>query len=296
MSIDSSDILLESNVAKLVHRGKVRDTHSIDEETLLMVSTDRVSAYDVVMPNAIPGKGAILNQMSVFWFGITNHIVPNHLINFAMDMEDMGLSEAVRRRSMIVKKAERIDIECVARGYITGSALQEYEDNGKIAGVSMPAGMKEGDLFKQPIFTPATKAETGHDENISIENMEDTIGGELTHMLKRMTLEIYQFAHDYALNKNIIIADTKMEFGFIDGELSLIDELLTPDSSRFWDKNLYSPGSTQPNYDKQFVRDWLSSQGWDKEPPAPKLPDDIVNKTSIRYREAFDKLTEIDLR
>ena len=296
MSIDSSDILLESNVAKLVHRGKVRDTHSIDEETLLMVSTDRVSAYDVVMPNAIPGKGAILNQMSVFWFGMTNHIVPNHLINFAMDMEDMGLSEAVRRRSMIVKKAERIDIECVARGYITGSALQEYEDNGKIAGVSMPAGMKEGDLFKQPIFTPATKAETGHDENISIENMEDTIGGELTHMLKRMTLEIYQFAHDYALNKNIIIADTKMEFGFIDGELSLIDELLTPDSSRFWDKNLYSPGSTQPNYDKQFVRDWLSSQGWDKEPPAPKLPDDIVNKTSIRYREAFDKLTEIDLR
>ena len=296
MSIDSSDILLESNVAKLVHRGKVRDTHSIDEETLLMVSTDRVSAYDVVMPNAIPGKGAILNQMSVFWFGMTNHIVPNHLINFAMDMEDMGLSEAVRRRSMIVKKAERIDIECVARGYITGSALQEYEDNGKIAGVSMPAGMKEGDLFKQPIFTPATKAETGHDENISIENMEDMIGGELTHMLKCMTLEIYQFAHDYALNKNIIIADTKMEFGFIDGELSLIDELLTPDSSRFWDKNLYSPGSIQPNYDKQFVRDWLVSQGWDKEPPAPKLPDDIVNKTSIRYREAFDKLTEIDLR
>ena len=296
MSIDSSDILLESNVAKLVHRGKVRDTHSIDEETLLMVSTDRVSAYDVVMPNAIPGKGAILNQMSVFWFGMTNHIVPNHLINFAMDMEDMGLSEAVRRRSMIVKKAERIDIECVARGYITGSALQEYEDNGMIAGVSMPAGMKEGDLFERPIFTPATKAETGHDENISIEKMEDMIGGELTHMLQQMTLEVYRFAHGYALNKNIIIADTKMEFGFIDGELSLIDELLTPDSSRFWDKNLYSPGSTQPNYDKQFVRDWLASQGWDKEPPAPKLPDDIVNKTSIRYREAFDKLTEIDLR
>ena len=296
MSIDSSDTLLESNLANLIHRGKVRDTHSIDEETLLMVSTDRVSAYDVVMPNAIPGKGAILNQMSVFWFGMTKDIVPNHLINFAMDVENVDLPATVRRRSMIVKKAERIDIECVARGYITGSALQEYEYSGKIAGVEMPVGMKEGDRFERPIFTPATKAETGHDENISIEKMEDMIGGELTHRLKRMTLGIYQFAHEYALNKNIIIADTKMEFGFIDGKLSLIDELLTPDSSRFWDKNLYSPGDTQPNYDKQFVRDWLSSQGWDREPPAPKLPEDIVNKTSIRYREAFDKLTGIDLR
>tara|TARA_B100000745_G_scaffold290848_1_gene230111 strand:- start:1465 stop:2058 length:594 start_codon:yes stop_codon:yes gene_type:complete len=197
---------------------------------------------------------------------------------------------------MIVKKAERIDIECVARGYITGSALQEYQESGKIAGVEMPVGMREGDLFERPIFTPATKAETGHDENISLENMEDMIGGELTHMLKRMTLEIYQFAHRYALKKNIIIADTKMEFGFIDGRLSLIDELLTPDSSRFWDKNSYSPGNAQSNYDKQFVRDWLVNQGWDREPPAPKLPEDIVNKTSIRYREAFDKLTETDLR
>ena len=296
MTTDNSDILLESNLADLVHRGKVRDTHTIDKETLLMVSTDRISAYDVVMPNGIPGKGSILNQMSVFWFSLTSNIIPNHLISFAMDMDTLDIPHNVRRRSMIVRKADRIDIECVARGYITGSALQEYKDTGKIAEVNMPQGLQEGDRFERPIFTPATKAETGHDENISIDVMKDMIGEELTDTLERITLEVYGFAHQHALKNNIIIADTKMEFGFIDGKLSLIDELLTPDSSRFWDKNLYSPGKSQPNYDKQFVRDWLGSKGWDREPPAPELPLEIVSKTSIRYREAFDKLTGTKLR
>tara|TARA_B100001123_G_scaffold217141_1_gene245169 strand:+ start:1152 stop:2042 length:891 start_codon:yes stop_codon:yes gene_type:complete len=296
MIMDNSDILLESNLADLVHRGKVRDTHTIGEETLLMVSTDRISAYDVVMPNAIPDKGAILNQMSVFWFALTRNIVPNHLISFAMDTDTIDIPENVKRRSMIVRKADRIDIECVARGYITGSALQEYKDTGTIAGIDMPQGLREGDRFKDPIFTPATKAETGHDENISIDEMKDIVGEELTNTLERITLEVYDFAHQYALEKNIIIADTKMEFGFIEGQLCLIDELLTPDSSRFWDRGLYSPGKTQPNYDKQYVRDWLGAQGWDREPPAPELPQKIVAKTSIRYREAFDKLTGTKLR
>ena len=261
-----------------------------------MVSTDRISAYDVVMPNAIPDKGAILNQMSVFWFALTRNIVPNHLISFAMDTDTIDIPENVKRRSMIVRKADRIDIECVARGYITGSALQEYKDTGTIAGIDMPQGLREGDRFKDPIFTPATKAETGHDENISIDAMKDIVGEELTNTLERITLEVYDFAHQYALEKNIIIADTKMEFGFIEGQLCLIDELLTPDSSRFWDRCLYSPGKSQPNYDKQYVRDWLGSQGWDREHPAPELPKEIVSKTSVRYQEAFDKLTGTKLR
>ena len=290
-----SDVLIESTMPDLIYSGKVRDTHDAGNGLLLMVSTDRISAYDVVLPNAIPGKGAVLNQISAFWFAQTEHIVPNHLVQMGFDRAK-DLPESIRRRSMYVRKADRIDIECVARGYITGSALQEYSDTGTVAGLKIPPGMVEGDLFPSPIFTPANKAEEGHDENISVEHMAELIGHELTSKLQNITLKIYNFAHEFALNKGIIIADTKLEFGLIDGNITLIDELLTPDSSRFWDKDGYQPGSIQPNFDKQFVRDWLNSQKWDREPPAPNLPAEIVSKTAVRYEDAFVKITGRNLK
>tara|TARA_B100000446_G_C10486318_1_gene317891 strand:- start:23 stop:907 length:885 start_codon:yes stop_codon:yes gene_type:complete len=290
-----SDVLIESTMPDLIYSGKVRDTHDAGNGLLLMVSTDRISAYDVVLPNAIPGKGAVLNQISAFWFAQTEHIVPNHLVQMGLDRAT-DLPESIKRRSMYVRKADRIDIECVARGYITGSALQEYSDAGTVAGLKIPSGMVEGDLFPSPIFTPATKAEEGHDENISVEHMADLIGAELTSKLQNITLKIYDFAHEFALNKGIIIADTKLEFGLIDGNITLIDELLTPDSSRFWDRDGYQPGSIQPNFDKQFVRDWLNSQKWNREPPAPDLPAEIVSKTAVRYEDAFVKITGRSLK
>ena len=283
------EALTESPLPDLAYRGKVRDTHNIGPDTLLMVSTDRISAYDVIIPTPIPGKGAVLNQMSMFWLEKTKHICANHLINSAI--EDVTLPETVRRRGMYVRKADRIDVECVARGYITGSAMAEYESTGMVAGESFQPGMVEADPFPSPIFTPATKAEEGHDENISISQMANLVGYDLTEKLKKLTLEIYNFAHSFALTKGIIIADTKLEFGFIDDQLTLIDEILTPDSSRFWDATKYQPGKTQPNFDKQFVRDWLTNQDWNREPPAPPLPKEIVSKTAMRYEEAFSKLT-----
>ena len=288
------DVLTESPLPDLTYRGKVRDTHDVGSDTLLMVSTDRISAYDVVIPTPIPGKGAVLNQMSLFWFDKTKHICGNHLINSAI--EDLTLPETVRRRGMYVKKAGRVDVECVARGYITGSAMAEYESTGMVAGETIPPGMVEADAFPTPIFTPATKAEEGHDENISISQMADLVGNDLTEKLKKLTLELYSFAHSFALTKGIIIADTKLEFGFIDGQLALIDEILTPDSSRFWDATKYQPGKSQANFDKQFVRNWLTDQDWDREPPAPPLPEEIVSKTSMRYEEAFTKLTGTTLK
>ena len=290
-----SDVLIEPTMPDLIYSGKVRDTHDAGNGLLLMVSTDRISAYDVVLPNAIPGKGAVLNQISAFWFAQTEHIVPNHLVQMGLDRAT-DLPESIKRRSMYVRKADRIDIECVARGYITGSALQEYSDAGTVAGLKIPSGMVEGDLFPSPIFTPATKAEEGHDEIISVEHMADLIGAELTSKLQNITLKIYDFAHEFALNKGIIIADTKLEFGLIDGNITLIDELLTPDSSRFWDRDGYQPGSIQPNFDKQFVRDWLNSQKWNREPPAPDLPAEIVSKTAVRYEDAFVKITGRSLK
>tara|TARA_B100001167_G_scaffold176981_1_gene131100 strand:+ start:75 stop:956 length:882 start_codon:yes stop_codon:yes gene_type:complete len=288
------DVLTESPLPDLTYRGKVRDTHDVGSDTLLMVSTDRISAYDVVIPTPIPGKGAVLNQLSLFWFDKTKHICRNHLINSAI--EDLTLPETVRKRGMYVKKAERVDVECVARGYITGSAMAEYESTGMVAGEAIPPGMVEADAFPTPIFTPATKAEEGHDENISISQMANLVGSDLTEKLKNLTLELYSFAHSYALTKGIIIADTKLEFGFIDGQLALIDEILTPDSSRFWDATKYQPGKSQANFDKQFVRNWLTDQDWDREPPAPPLPEEIVSKTSMRYEEAFSKLTGTSLK
>ena len=291
-----SNVILKSNLNNLIHQGKVRDTHSFRDSQLLMVSTDRISAYDVVMPNGIPNKGAVLNQMSKFWFNLTSHIVPNHLIDLALDIENIDIESSIKRRAMIVHEAQRIDIECVARGYITGSALEEYKLTGRIAGLEIPVGMVEGDKFDQPIFTPATKAEEGHDENITLQEMGNLIGQDLAAQLKDLTLQVYKYAHNYASKKGIIIADTKMEFGFINNEIHIIDELLTPDSSRFWDASGYQPGKSQPNFDKQFVRDWLNSQQWDREPPAPRLPEGIVSKTSTRYEEAFNKLVGTKIR
>jgi phosphoribosylaminoimidazole-succinocarboxamide synthase len=258
---------------------------------LLMVATDRISAFDVVMPNGIPDKGAVLCQLSSFWFAQTAGIVPNHLVALAVDREDVSASPEIARRSMVVRRAERIDVECVIRGYITGSAWAEYKKSGTVQDLPMQAGLQEGDRFPEPLFTPTTKAEVGHDENMSKQEVEDMVGVETAKLLEETTAKVYMAAHEIALEKGIIIADTKMEFGFIDGKLTLIDELLTPDSSRFWDASGYAPGKSQPNFDKQFVRDWLNSQGWDHEPPAPALPDDVVSKTRERYLEAHTRLT-----
>jgi phosphoribosylaminoimidazole-succinocarboxamide synthase len=282
---------MESPLPDLIYRGKVRDTHEMGDGLLLMVATDRISAFDVVMPNGIPDKGAVLCQLSSFWFAQTAGIVPNHLVALAVEREDVSAPPEIARRSMVVRRAERIDVECVIRGYITGSAWAEYKKSGTVQDLPMQAGLQEGDRFPEPLFTPTTKAEVGHDENMSKQEVEDMVGVETAKLLEETTAKVYMAAHEIALEKGIIIADTKMEFGFIDGELTLIDELLTPDSSRFWDALGYSPGKSQPNFDKQFVRDWLNSQGWDHEPPAPVLPDDVVSKTRERYLEAHTRLT-----
>jgi phosphoribosylaminoimidazole-succinocarboxamide synthase len=283
--------IMESPLPDLIYRGKVRDTHEMGDGLLLMVATDRISAFDVVMPNGIPDKGAVLCQLSSFWFAQTAGIVPNHLVALAVEREDVSAPPEIARRSMVVRRAERIDVECVIRGYITGSAWAEYKKSGTVQDLPMQAGLQEGDRFPEPLFTPTTKAEVGHDENMSKQEVEDMVGVETAKLLEDTTAKVYMAAHEIALEKGIIIADTKMEFGFIDGELTLIDELLTPDSSRFWDALGYSPGKSQPNFDKQFVRDWLNSQGWDHEPPAPVLPDDVVSKTRERYLEAHTRLT-----
>ncbi len=287
--------LMESPLPDRVYRGKVRDTHDLGE-VFLMVATDRISAFDVVMPNGIPDKGAVLSQISAFWFDETAHLVPNHLVDMGSARQDLELSNDMQRRSMIVKKANRIDVECIVRGYITGSAWSEYRKTGTVQDKPIQQGLVEGDKFPEPLFTPTTKAEVGHDENMSYEEVVDMVGADTAAQLRDTAIEVFNFAHDVAIEHGIILADTKMEFGFIDGELSLIDELLTPDSSRFWDAEGYAPGKSQPNFDKQFVRDYLDSVGWDHEPPAPTLPDDIVAKTRERYLEAFKRLTGTDLK
>ncbi len=283
--------MMESPLLDLIYRGKVRDTHGLDDRLLLMVATDRISAFDVVLPTGIPDKGAVLCQLSSFWFGKTEGLAPNHFVSLAADRGDLDIPGSVARQAMVVRKAERIDVECVVRGYITGSAWSEYRRGGTVGGEKMQAGLREGDRFPEPLFTPTTKAEVGHDEPMTMAEVADMAGEETARRLAETTIAVYNHAHDVALESGIIIADTKMEFGYIDGELSLIDELLTPDSSRFWDAAGYAPGRSQPNFDKQFVRDWLNEQGWDHEPPAPELPAEIVNKTRQRYLEAFERLT-----
>ena len=284
----------ETNLPNLLYRGKVRDTYDLGEGQLLIVATDRISAFDVVLPTAIPEKGVVLNSMSAFWFERSAELVPNHLIELATNRDDLGIEREIARRAMVVRRAERIDVECVVRGYITGSAWAEYRREGTVSGMAMPAGLREGDLFPEPLFTPTTKAEVGHDENITLDEMRDMVGAELTQRLEETTIAVYSHAREYAIERGIVLADTKLEFGLIDGELTLIDELLTPDSSRFWDADGYAPGKSQPNYDKQMVRDWLDEQGWDHEPPAPDLPEDVVRRTTERYLEAHRKLTGQD--
>ena len=288
--------LTETTLPNLLYRGKVRDTYPIDDETLLMVATDRISAFDVVLPTGIPEKGAVLNQISAFWFEKTSHIVQNHLIEMAADRSDLDVPDEVAKRAMVVKKADRIDVECVVRGFITGSAWSEYRRAGTVQDKPMPVGLREGDPFPEVLFTPTTKAEVGHDENMSFEEVVDMVGQEMAERLRDTTIEVYEYARDFARERGILIADTKLEFGTIDGELILIDELLTPDSSRFWDLDGYEPGKSQPNYDKQYVRDWLDAAGWDHEPPAPDLPEDVVGRTTERYAEAFKKLTGRELQ
>ena len=292
---------LETHLPNLLHRGKVRDTYAVDDDTLLMVATDRLSAFDVVLPTGIPGKGRVLNRISAFWFDRTAHIVPNHFICLA-DAPNVastyGGSDAVAEmpaglapQAMIVKKAERIDIECIVRGYITGSAWSEYRRQGTVWGLPMPSDMLEGTPFSEPLFTPTTKAEEGHDQNMTPQEVVDMVGVEMARKLEEVSIAVYSFADQFAKEKGIVLADTKMEFGMLDGELILIDELLTPDSSRFWDAAGYEPGKSQPNFDKQYVRDYLTAQGWNQEPPAPALPEEIVARTADRYLEAYRLLT-----
>jgi phosphoribosylaminoimidazole-succinocarboxamide synthase len=277
----------------LFSRGKVRETFDLGDR-LLMIATDRISAYDSILPTGIPNKGIVLTQLSKFWFGRTGDIVPNHLIS--TDLSDLPAGVEVDRelfngRAMIVRRAERVDVECVARGYLSGSAWAEYRHSGEVAGLRLPSGLVESDKLPQPIFTPATKSSSGHDINISFQQMADMVGADLARTLRDTTLAVYSAAEHYAAGRGIIIADTKFEFGLIDGKVTLIDEALTPDSSRFWDAERYAPGSAQPSFDKQFVRDWLTSSGWDREPPAPALPNDVAVATSNKYVEAFERLT-----
>lgn len=281
------------------HRGKVRDTYDLGGGLLLMVATDRISAFDVVLPTGVPEKGVVLSRMSAFWFRKTAHIIPNHYIAMANEPAarphlPANLPPEIARRAMVVRRAQRIDVECVARGYIAGSAWAEYQASGAIFGAPAPKSLKEGQELSKPIFTPTTKAEAGHDMNMTIQQVVNMVGPARAAELEAKTIAVYNFAREYARQRGVIIADTKMEFGLLNGQLILIDELLTPDSSRFWDAAAYSLGKSQPNYDKQFVRDWLNSAGWNHEPPAPALPSAIVQKTVERYKEAYARLTGED--
>ncbi len=276
----------------LFRRGKVRDTFDLGEY-LLMVSSDRVSAFDVIMPNGIPGKGNVLTQLSNFWFARTADLVRNHLV--ATDPADFPAelqahAELLRGRATLVRKAERVDIECVVRGYLAGSAWVEYQRDGTVCGQPLPPGLTESDRLPEPIFTPASKADEGHDENISRERMAELVGASLAAELERLTRTIYAAAVEYAAARGIIIADTKLEFGILDGAPILIDELLTPDSSRFWEADRWEPGRPQDSLDKQPLRDWLLAAGWDREPPAPALPQEVIARMSAKYHLAYERL------
>ncbi|MDA7980612.1 MAG: phosphoribosylaminoimidazolesuccinocarboxamide synthase [Pirellulales bacterium] len=274
-----------------VRRGKVRDIYDLGE-ALLLVSTDRISAFDWVLPNGIPDKGRVLTALSEFWFERLD--VPNHLLQ--SDVEKMELPadtdlDQLRGRTMLVRKTEVVPIECVVRGYIVGSGWKEYQKQGTVCGLPLPSGLEQAAKLAEPIFTPATKAETGHDENISFEQMVDAVGQELSEELRRRSLDIYKTGAEYAASKGIIIADTKFEFGQVDGELILIDEVLTADSSRFWPADQYQTGCSPPSYDKQFVRDWLETTNWDKNTQPPELPEEIVARTRDKYIDAYETLT-----
>ena len=278
---------------KKVRSGKVREVYDLGDRFLL-VASDRISAFDVIMPNGIPRKGEVLTQISHFWFARFASLVPNHLLAGANDPLPANLQPyagLLAGRSMIVKKAKPLAIECIVRGYLSGSGWKEYKKSQTVCGIQLPAGLTESAELPEPIFTPSTKAEAGHDENISFAEAEKIVGADLARQARDLSLMIYKAGRDYARQRGIIIADTKFEFGLFEGKLILIDEVLTPDSSRFWPADQYVPGQGQPSFDKQFVRDYLETLTWDKNPPGPTLPDDVVNKTSAKYLEAYERLT-----
>lgn len=278
---------------KLFKRGKVRDVYELDKEKLVIVVSDRISAFNVVLPSLIPFKGQVLTGLSVFWFKKTKKIIENHLItnNLNKFPQELKKYPQLKGRTMIVKRAKPIAIECIVRGYLFGSAWKNYQEGKKISGIKLPKGLRESEKLPEPIFSPTTKAITGHDQEITENEMKDLVGKNLTKKLKEMSLKIYSLVSKLAEKRGIIIADTKFEFGLINKKLILIDELLTPDSSRFWPKDEYSPGKSQKSFDKQFVRDYLMKIGWDKTPPGPQLPEEIIEKTSQKYIEAYQRIT-----
>ena len=278
---------------KLFARGKVRDTYELDDKRLLMVATDRISAFDHVLPNGIPDRGKVLTQLSIFWFSQTDTFQPNHLVSGMVPDLPASLREfrdKLAGRFMIVRKAKRIDYECVVRGYLAGSAWKEYQESQSLAGEKMPPGLSQSQQLAAPIFSPATKAETGHDENITFDHMSKDIGEDLAGKLRDASLALYKYAAEFSARRGLILADTKFEFGLVGDDLILIDEALTPDSSRYWDAASYAPGTSPESYDKQFVRDWLSRSGWDKESDPPRLPEDVVAQTRMRYLTAYQRI------
>jgi phosphoribosylaminoimidazole-succinocarboxamide synthase len=294
----SSNTIFETDFPELqlIKRGKVRDIYDLNDK-ILLIASDRISAYDVIMPNPVPGKGKILTQISLFWFKIMENIVANHLISSKVEEYPESCkpyADVLNGRSMLVKKAKPLTIECVVRGYISGSGWKSYQESGEVCGIKLPAGLKESDQLAEPIFTPSTKEELGaHDINIDFNEAVNLIGADLAEKVKDLSLSIYKKGASLAAEKGIIIADTKFEFGMIDDQLILIDEVLTPDSSRFWPKQTYQPGGPQNSFDKQYLRDYLTSIKWDKSPPAPNLPDEVIQKTYQKYMEAMTSLTSL---
>ena len=296
----SSSVVLETSFPELTlaRRGKVRDVYDLGQH-LLIVATDRISAFDYILGSGIPDKGKVLTQLSAFWFDHLGDVVPHHVV--AMDVDTFPAAtrpyrDILRGRSMLVKKAAPLAIECVARGYLSGSGLKDYQRTGAVCGVALPPGLQDSSRLPQAIFTPATKAESGHDENITEAQAGAIVGPDLIGRLRRLTLQLYDRGVDHGATCGIIIADTKFEFGFVGNDLVLIDEVLTPDSSRFWPQDQYQPGQSQPSFDKQFVRDHLEAIGWNKQPPVPSLPDEVVAKTRLKYLEAYRRITGSELR
>lgn len=290
-------VVRETNFAgvKLFARGKVRDIYDFGDR-LLLIATDRLSAFDVVLPTPIPDKGCVLTQLSLFWFQQLADVVPHHVISSTDFPKELNpYRDQLRGRAMLVRRTEPIRVECVVRGYLSGSGWKEYQRSSSVCGIALPPGLVESARLPEPIFTPATKAETGHDENISFEQVAQMLGRERSEQLREVSLELYRRASEYAEERGIIIADTKFEFGVLDGELVWIDEALTPDSSRFWPAEQYAPGGSQPSFDKQFVRDYLERIRWPKQPPAPELPPDVVSATTAKYRDVYLRLTGTEL-
>ncbi|MBZ5511550.1 MAG: phosphoribosylaminoimidazolesuccinocarboxamide synthase [Acidobacteriia bacterium] len=301
MAHSLQDVLLHTDFPdlELYASGKVRDLYRVDNEHLLLVATDRISAFDYVLATGIPNKGSVLTQLSLFWFDFLKDIVPNHLVTAEVERYPQHLRKYqahLRGRSMLVVHADMVPVECVVRGYISGSAWKEYQNKGSVCGITLPYGLRESDKLPQPIFTPASKANTGHDENISFAEMKKIAGAALSEQLRDLSLRIYQAAADYAAARGILIADTKFEFGRTAAGLVLADEVLTPDSSRFWPGDAYAPGRGQESFDKQYVRDYLEKIRWNKQPPAPSLPPEVADNTSAKYMEAFRRLTGRDLQ